>query len=705
MLKSEIFVMFYMMKAYLNVKFLMKVEIIMVKFLHDSNSCVLNIRVKDNLDGYTCVSTKGKSVVDYIITQNVSFDKFKSFKILQVNDLVQKYDLCKYLSSSSKVSDHAVLYTEILTTSHEINCGLVKNINNLCLKRRIYDFDNIPSNFCLSNLCLQQMNNMFEKLEYNCMDINEAYSIFCDVIKKEMYSKIPFIDKNVNKSGMSKTVNRKRKSFWDIELTKIWNNMKLKEKEFIRFSGNYKDKSKYRQNYLLARSEFDKMLRKKERIHNNDTLLAIEYSSKNNPKEFWNKINMLGPKYNNKQTAYFSVMIDDIIYTDENVIRQKWLKDFQTLYQGAPYEIGEKAKQWLNYAKNKIKEQDMLMKSENHKINSFLNYPISHYELTHSINKLKNKAAGYDCLPNEILKCKNVFQFLYTFFYYCFENCVVPEEWGKAIISPILKAGKKSYEPLNFRGISILSCVGKLYSSIMESRITNYCETFNLVADQQNGFRAGRSCSDHIFVITSIIRNRLSFGEYTFCALIDMEKAFNWVRRDLLFYCLLNSNINGKIFNAIRSLYKNTTAYVRLNSMLNTDWFPVQNGVKQGDPLSAKLFCLFINSLVDHLNQLGIGGGYIYIGVDINGTIILCTLLYADDIILIAKSEAELQSLLLALEEWCNLWQLYVNVDKTKIYTLDIQGKNYQLLNLFLMDKSWKRFPVINTWVFILMNI
>ena len=207
-------------------------------------------------------------------------------------------------------------------------------------------------------------------------------------------------------------------------------------------------------------------------------------------------------------------MIDDIIYTNENVIRQKWLKDFQTLYQGAPYEIGEKAKQWLNYAKNKIKEQDMLMKSENYKINSFLNYPISHYELTHSINKLKkNKAAGYDCLPNEILKCKNVFQFLYTFFYYCFENCVVPEEWGKAIISPILKAGKKSYEPLNFRGISILSCVGKLYSSIMESRITNYCETFNLVADQQNGFRAGCSCSDHIFVITSIIRNRLSFGE------------------------------------------------------------------------------------------------------------------------------------------------------------------------------------------------
>ena len=220
--------------------------------------------MKDNLDDYTCVSTKGKSIVDYIITQNVNFYKFRSFKILQVNDLVQKYDLCKYLSSSSKVSDHAVLYTEIITTSNEINCGPVKNINNLCLKHRTYDFDNIPSNFCLSNLCLQQINYMFEKLGYNCMDINEAYSIFCDVIKNEMDSKIPFIDKNVNKSDMSEAVNRKRKSFWDKELTKIWNNMKLKEKEFIRFSGNHIDKSKCRQNYLLARSEFDKMLRKKK---------------------------------------------------------------------------------------------------------------------------------------------------------------------------------------------------------------------------------------------------------------------------------------------------------------------------------------------------------------------------------------------------------------------------------------------------------
>ena len=133
-----------------------------------------------------------------------------------------------------------------------------------------------------------------------------------------------------------------------------------------------------------------------------------------------------------------------------------------------------------------------------------------------------------------------------------------------------------------------------------------------------------------------------------------MEKAFDWgkKRASVLFPFKFKHTWENILCHKI-------TLYVRLNSMLNTDWFPVQNGVKQGDPLSSKLFCLFMNSLVDQLNQLGIG-------VETNGTI-LCTLLYADDIILIAKTEAELQSLLLALEEWCNLWQLYVNVTKTKI--------------------------------------
>ena len=147
---------------------------------------------------------------------------------------------------------------------------------------------------------------------------------------------------------------------------------------------------------------------------------------------------------------------------------------------------------------------------------------------------------------------------------------------------------------------------------------------------------------------------------------------FDWIRRPLLYHLLLECNIDGKIYKAIKALYTDNTAQVRINASLETDWFQVPSGVCQGDPLSATLFNIFINGLVENLKLLNIGINInekvenLNIGININGKVI-SILLYADDIILLAKSEPELQSLLLALESWCKYWQLNVNISKTKI--------------------------------------
>ena len=89
---------------------------------------------------------------------------------------------------------------------------------------------------------------------------------------------------------------------------------------------------------------------------------------------------------------------------------------------------------------------------------------------------------------------------------------------------------------------------------------------------------------------------------------------------------------------------------------------------EQGDPMSASVFSIYINSLIDYVNELNLG-------VDIDGKLI-CILLYADDIVLIGKSEAELQSLLLSLETWCKQWQLHVNLEKSKIIHFRNPRKN-----------------------------
>ena len=128
--------------------------------------------------------------------------------------------------------------------------------------------------------------------------------------------------------------------------------------------------------------------------------------------------------------------------------------------------------------------------------------------------------------------------------------------------------------------------------------------------------------------------------------------------RDLLLYRLLTYGINGKIYNAIKSLYQNTMSSVRLNEYMSA-WFPVTSDVKQGDNLSPILFCLYINDFALTLKEKNIG-------VNIDGHTI-CILLYADDIVLLAENKKDLQTLLDITQDWCYKWKLNINVEKSKI--------------------------------------
>ena len=456
--------------------------------------------------------------------------------------------------------------------------------------------------------------------------------------------------------------------------------MKILEKQFLRCR-NKSNKLQMRENYTYQRSKFDKLLRLKERKFNTNKLQEIEYNSKHSPNEFWKAVQKLGPsKKSTGHTGPF-VLKNGIISYNLNIIRQKWFLDFQNLYNALAIHDGCLSRTFYSYVLKEVERMELTMKEVHYSSNMFLNGPISVREVENISKNLKNKkAVGIDNISYEMLKNKNVLCFMANFFNYCFENGVVPDIWGKAIISPILKAGKEPGEPLNYRGVSLLSCAAKLYSSVIQSRISGYCEITGQFADEQNAFRKGRSCTDHIFVLTNILENRLFNGKSTFCAFVDMKKAFDLVNRSLLFYRLLKFNINGKIFNAIKALYVNNLSYVRITETLNTDWFNIPTGVRQGDPLSATLFSIFINEIVNHLSKLNIG-------VEVNGKCIY-TLLYADDIVLIGSTEAELQSLLVSLEEWCHLYQLQVNISKKKVMHFRSNRKQMTNFNFILNTQT-----------------
>jgi len=292
--------------------------------------------------------------------------------------------------------------------------------------------------------------------------------------------------------------------------------------------------------------------------------------------------------------------------------------------------------------------------------NAELNQDIANDEIVLMVCKLKNnKACGIDGIPNEILKQRGVISILTEFMNMCFKYNLIPSLWTKSIIKPIPKSATKDpCVPLNYRGISLLSCVSKLMSGIMNDRICKYYDRAGLMVDEQNGFRKNRSCEEHIFTLTSIIRNRKGVGLPTFVAFIDLEKAFDRVDRTLLLYRLLCYNIDGKIYKIIKRMYTNTTSCLKLNNHF-TDWFDVSSGVRQGDNLSPTLFSLLINDLATHINQLNKG---IQVGQDN-----ISILLYADDMVLISENERDLQIMLVAMNKWTDKWRLKVNIAKSKI--------------------------------------
>ena len=189
-------------------------------------------------------------------------------------------------------------------------------------------------------------------------------------------------------------------------------------------------------------------------------------------------------------------------------------------------------------------------------------------ETNNDLKKLKlNKAAGIDNVINEfIISSQHITADLITKFFNVILNTgTVPSEWTIGIICPIFKNKGSPLDPGNYRGITILSCLGKLFTSIINDRLSDYLEKFGILGEEQAGFRHGYSTLDHIFNLKSIIDIYLSKRKKLFCAFVDYAKAFDTVNRSHLWKKLIQIGINGKVLKIIINMYNNAKSCVKSN--------------------------------------------------------------------------------------------------------------------------------------------
>ena len=317
------------------------------------------------------------------------------------------------------------------------------------------------------------------------------------------------------------------------------------------------------------------------------------------------------------------------------------------------------------------------LNSDNSDNDLIFNAPISINEVTEAIKKLKNgKAHGVDLILNEFIKSgSDKLHLIFTkLFNIIFESGIIPKDWSLGIIRPIYKNKGSRSDPNNYRGITILSCLGKLFTSILNERLNDYLDQNNILGNEQAGFRKNFSTTNHLFTLYGVIDILLSQKKRLYSAFLDFEKAFDKIDRSFLWQKLLASNINGKLLTVIKNIYSNAKSFVIANNT-RSELFQINNGVRQGENLSPVLFAIFLNDMNNSLNDTLTGLNSVADVANtcgMNGDVInlflkLFILLYADDTVIFTETPTKLQDGLNCIKKYCDKWKLKLNPSKCKI--------------------------------------
>ena len=287
---------------------------------------------------------------------------------------------------------------------------------------------------------------------------------------------------------------------------------------------------------------------------------------------------------------------------------------------------------------------------------SFVNYnsPITFSELKFAIAKVKNTAPGEDNITYELIKNLPM-HILHEFLYLInlsFQTGVFPTQWKKGLVLPIFKPNKPKGVPSSYRPITLLSCLGKIYERILNSRLQFIIEEKRLLSPSQSGFRKKQGTMDTLLQIEQEIRVSLNKKLCSVFVYIDLQSAFDSIWGRGLIYKLMTLGIRGNLLKILNSFFENRENKVLFNNSFSTP-FNIAAGTPQGSVLSPTLFNLMLQ--------------------DIPQDSLIQSFIYADDITFCSSNKnpmqaaVDLQRYLDSFIAWTKEWGLRVNPDKCVI--------------------------------------
>ena len=292
------------------------------------------------------------------------------------------------------------------------------------------------------------------------------------------------------------------------------------------------------------------------------------------------------------------------------------------------------------------------LSSENN--NSLIWVPVTAVEIYIYLQALDNrKAHGFDNLPIRMLKdaAHIISKPLSYIFNLSLENGVFPDFLKTAKVTPIYKKGSRE-EPGNYRPISVLPIVAKVFEKIVNKRLIEFLDSHDILYKHQYGFRKKYSTKLSVINLVNSLLRSIDEGKPTLGIFIDFQKAFDTINHQILLNKLDLYGIRGIALQWFKSYLSNRSQVICYKETVSSKR-NIKCGVPQGSVLGTTLFLVYINELP-------------------NSTSCFNFRLFADDSNIfhtfdVAQKEIDMNIINMHLgkiQEWCHSNKLTINLKK-----------------------------------------